>query len=188
MGEKQNTRVAHTKQMVRQSLLGLLQTKSIYKISIRELCEKAGVNRSTFYNHYGSQYDVLAEMETAYLAEIAQTIAAANVRDTQSVLQRVTLVLRFVQDNLALSRMLMNNNLDNTFSERLFSLPKIEEMLNEALAGMEDEDEKTAVVSFAIHGSYKILRDWIDAETRCPPAKQAKRILALAGRVCNGTG
>ena len=37
--------------------------KDINKITISSLCEKADINRSTFYKYYGSQYDVIKEME-----------------------------------------------------------------------------------------------------------------------------
>lgn len=184
MDKKENQRIALTKRLVQEALLLLLQRKSIYQISIRELCEKAGINRSTFYNHYGSQYDVLAEMAQAYLVSIENAIGAVNIRDKQSVLQRVTLVFQHIADNIELSKMLINNNIDATFSERLFSLPKIEELLNNALSEMQDENEKQAVISFAIHGSYKLLQDWINTDDRPSPEAQAKCILTLAGKVC----
>ena len=34
-----------------------------FLITIRELCERAGINRSTFYKYYGNQFDLLNEME-----------------------------------------------------------------------------------------------------------------------------
>lgn len=185
MEERENRRVALTKRYVRESLLAILRDKSLHKVSIRELCERAGINRSTFYNHYGSQYDVLDEMARDYLVSIERTIAAADMRDRQSVVQRVTLVLRYMRDNLALSRMLINNQLDGTFSERLFSLPKVGEMLEEALRDVESETERRAVVLFAIHGSYRLLQEWINAEEQTAAREEAELILALAGRVCH---
>lgn len=185
MDKKENQRVALTKRLVQEALLMLLRRKSIYKISIRELCEKAGINRSTFYNHYGSQYDVLSEIAQAYLVSIESAIDAADISDKGSVYQRVALVLQHIEDNIELSQMLINNNIDATFSERLFSLPKIEELLNDALSEMQEKDEKRAVISFAIHGSYKLIQDWIYMDDRPSAETQAKRILTLAGKVCN---
>ena len=61
MSEKKhsNQRVMLTKQLIRGALLKMLKTCNINKISILKLCQIAGINRTTFYNHYGSQYDVL---------------------------------------------------------------------------------------------------------------------------------
>lgn len=188
MGAKPNQRVALTKQLIYTSFLELLRKKSIHQISIRELCQRAGINRTTFYNHYGSQYDVLAEMADNYLGEIARTIENADMRDRESVHSRVALILHFIQDNLELSSLLTNNNIDETFAQRLFSLPKIGDMLNAALADVRDETAKAATVSFAIYGSYKVLQDWINDPERMPPDQEAELILGLAGRACGWRG
>ncbi|MGN0294442.1 MAG: TetR/AcrR family transcriptional regulator [Lachnospiraceae bacterium] len=186
MGTKPNQRVALTRQLIHSAFLKLLKKKSIHRISIRELCENAGINRTTFYNHYGSQYEVLAEIGSDYLNEIAKNLENADVQDRESVHSRVTFVLQFMEDNLELSSMLINNNIDETFAERLFSLPKIEEMLDTALDGIHNEKKKAATISFVIHGSYKVLQDWINDSGRIPPAEETEVILGLAGAVCRG--
>ncbi|MBR1987522.1 MAG: TetR/AcrR family transcriptional regulator [Clostridia bacterium] len=44
-----------------EALLILLQKKDFEFISVKEVCEKAGVNRSTFYLHYENTKDLLQE-------------------------------------------------------------------------------------------------------------------------------
>lgn len=44
-----------------EALLILLQKKDFEFITIKEICEKAGVNRSTFYLHYENTKDLLQE-------------------------------------------------------------------------------------------------------------------------------
>ena len=56
MGEKQNQRVALTKRLLQESLLQLMKEKNIQNISVKELCEASGINRSTFYKHYVDKY------------------------------------------------------------------------------------------------------------------------------------
>ncbi len=43
------------------ALLSLLEKKSFEYITVSEICEEAGVNRSTFYLHYENTYDLLHE-------------------------------------------------------------------------------------------------------------------------------
>ena len=43
------------------ALLSLLENKSFEYITIKEICEKSEVNRSTFYLHYENTYDLLEE-------------------------------------------------------------------------------------------------------------------------------
>ena len=48
------------------ALISLLKKKSLEYITVSEICEKAGVNRSTFYLHYENIGDLLEET-TRYL-------------------------------------------------------------------------------------------------------------------------
>lgn len=43
------------------ALVTLLESKAFAEISIMEICQKADVNRSTFYAHYDNTYDLLRE-------------------------------------------------------------------------------------------------------------------------------
>lgn len=182
--EKQNQRIMLTKQLIHTAFLRLLRNKSIREVSIRELCNAAGINRTTFYNHYGSQYDVFTEIADRYLEDISAVIASANIQDHPGVLTKCALVLQYVADHFELSKLLMNNNVDDSFASRLLSLPKIEDMLAEALSGVEDEKERKATIDFAIYGSYKLLQDWVNDPCRNNAEIEAALILELAGRVC----
>ena len=44
-----------------QALLLLLEKKDLEFITVKEICQKAGVNRSTFYLHYENVNDLLEE-------------------------------------------------------------------------------------------------------------------------------
>ena len=59
-------RVIHTKRILRQTLLELMNKKPINKITVKELCENADINRNTFYAHYGAPEDIIAEIENEY--------------------------------------------------------------------------------------------------------------------------
>ena len=41
-----------TKLLLRRAFTDLLEQKPIQSISVKELCERAGINRGTFYSHY----------------------------------------------------------------------------------------------------------------------------------------
>ena len=67
---KQDHRVRLTKMMLRDSFFDLMQEKPVGKITVKELCDKAGVNRATFYSHYTDIYALYEEIER----DLAQTI------------------------------------------------------------------------------------------------------------------
>lgn len=49
-----DTRIQYSRMKLQQALLTLLQTKPIDKVTVKELCETANLNRGTFYLHYDS--------------------------------------------------------------------------------------------------------------------------------------
>ena len=51
-----------------EAFLALLEEKDFAYITVKEICEKAGVNRSTFYLHYETVGDLLAE-STRYIID-----------------------------------------------------------------------------------------------------------------------
>ena len=67
MPRQTDVRVQKTKERLSASLLSLLKEKSIEKVSICEICNRAGVNRNTFYSHYLSVKELLEEIEAQFL-------------------------------------------------------------------------------------------------------------------------
>ncbi len=58
------------------ALVVLLEQKEFSDISIMDICEKAGVNRSTFYAHYENLYDLLKETQERAVSEFFQTLSS----------------------------------------------------------------------------------------------------------------
>ena len=60
---KNDHRTRVTKALIRKAFTTILRNKPIQSISIKELCEIAEINRSTFYLHYTDIYDLLNQIE-----------------------------------------------------------------------------------------------------------------------------
>ena len=58
---KSESKYFNTARMMDEALIELLCKKDIPYISVKEICAKAGVNRSTFYLHYETISDLLEE-------------------------------------------------------------------------------------------------------------------------------
>ena len=58
---KNETKYLNTARLMNEALLILLEKKNYEYITVKEICEKAGVNRSTFYLHYETMDDLLSE-------------------------------------------------------------------------------------------------------------------------------
>lgn len=56
-------RVLQTKRMIRDALTLLMEEKGFEGITVRDLAEKAAINRGTFYLHYKDKYDLLEQSD-----------------------------------------------------------------------------------------------------------------------------
>ncbi len=68
--ETQDRRIKRTKMLLQNALVDLMLEKAVGNISVKELTQKADVNRSTFYLHYLDIYDMLEQMENEFVETI----------------------------------------------------------------------------------------------------------------------
>ena len=60
---KLDHRVRMSQRMIRRAFLDLLKKKPVQNITVKEVCEEAGIHRGTFYAHYKDLYDLLHQIE-----------------------------------------------------------------------------------------------------------------------------
>ena len=58
---KSESKFYNTALLMNQALIEILNKKDYEFITIKEICKKAGVNRSTFYLHYNNIDELLSE-------------------------------------------------------------------------------------------------------------------------------
>lgn len=60
MSRKEDLRVRKTKKAIAEAFMALLAEKPIEEMTVNELCDRAGVRRTTFYKHYRDKLDYIA--------------------------------------------------------------------------------------------------------------------------------
>lgn len=178
-----NQRIMLTKKLLKTSLTNMLQTQNIYQISIRELCQNAGINRSTFYKYYGSQFDLLSEMEQDLLVSIEEVLTSENDYSKNAIEQ----ILIYLENDIEFIRLLINSNVDPEFPKKLFSLSPIQRMLNDLMADLPD-DLNEYLYRFLLFGAYEIVRTWINKEDRQSPEWLAALLFRLIEEKMKSTG
>lgn len=71
---RSDRRVQYTKRVLRESLMALLHEKPLEKISVKEICERADINRSTFYVYYGSPRELLNSIFEEMLSDLSKNV------------------------------------------------------------------------------------------------------------------
>lgn len=82
MAKKEYQNAIRSKKMIKDALIQLLEEKkSLEKISITDVVQKAGLNRGTFYNHYSSINAVVESIEDDLMADFDDTLKKSFTSD-----------------------------------------------------------------------------------------------------------
>ena len=81
-----------TQEIICKALEELLQSSSMDKITVRMVCEKAGISRQALYNHY---YTLIAVLEDMITRQMKQALGEQNVNLTwESGFERILSCMR----------------------------------------------------------------------------------------------
>ncbi len=158
-----------------EALISLLEEKDYEYITVKEICQKAGVNRSTFYLHYEGIHDLLAEtlkysdnlFMKQFSASSAPTVVAENIPsaplDTLILTNERYLepFLNFVRDNKSLYMAAYKNPacLKTDKQLEMISNQVIKPIMSRF--NIQKSDQKY-YISFYIHGCMAIVREWVN--------------------------
>ena len=62
-------RIVKTKRKARKAMITLLKEKKYDDISVKDICETAGISRGTFYLHYKDKYDLVQQYQAEFVKE-----------------------------------------------------------------------------------------------------------------------
>lgn len=167
MKKKESRKVRQTRQLLEGALVELLDEKPLHKISVRELCGRADVNRSTFYAHYRDLFQLTEELEADFLAQVPFFSCSAD----PAVQRRLTVeFVVYVRENSKRFQMLIHSG--------YLTEPLIRRSLAEP--GEEDEAAHRLLVRYAVHGTLQMLSAWLESGCTRPAAEVAKWIYDVA--------
>ena len=158
---KENQRITITKRMLKEGLLRLLNTKTLDKIHVNELCKEAGINRATFYRHYQTPKDVLLELETEFIKQASPlTRCPQNVNEARKMLEYAC---TYFYDHTDIAKVLFRCSTEEDLMRRFkeFYRQFIELMKKDRQFSDLDEDTAKIIIAFMGGGGYCLLRQWI---------------------------
>jgi len=99
MEKQQDPRVLRTRQLIRESFIELLQSIPFESITIKDIAQKATINRATFYTHYEDKYALLDEViEQAFKEMIPEQVIHAQAFTEEIGDQIILLTYRYIVD------------------------------------------------------------------------------------------
>ena len=172
----ENQRIRLTKTMLKDALITLLAEKSIEKITVQALCAQAQINRTTFYKYYGSQYDLLTDIENDFFQALESYLSDVGELPERDCLTQIMEFLAASQDDY---RVLLRSAVDQDFVGRLFSLSAVRRVLTRALSDQFPPELTVYVYHFLCHGSYAVIRTWLEDGCKESPGQMADLIYRI---------
>ncbi len=193
---KSESKYYNTALCMDEALIALLEVKDLEYITVKEICEKAGVNRSTFYLHYETIADLINEaMEnvnkrflagfTQSEADFADKIWSKKLEDLVLITQDYLIpYLQFVRENKRVYRASFRNPKEMRANVRYKSLKKY--ILEPILKKFEvPETRWQYYIAYYIEGIMAIIKEWLNNDCR-DPAETIAEIIEECVRPSNG--
>lgn len=165
-----NQRIRLTKRLLHESLLELLEKRPVDNISVKELCESAGINRSTFYAHYAVVRDVITEIECE-ITEKVKEICRRESGDPKAALRKVC---EFLYQMKKTELILFCNHTDTELSAAFDSLNTV--LYHAGNYDFEPGDEKL-MLAFINYGMFNLIKTWLKEDVEKTPGEIADLLL-----------
>jgi AcrR family transcriptional regulator len=176
MSINENRRIKMTKTLLKTSLIELMHTKPLGKITIRELCDNADVNRSTFYLYYSDQISLLEDIEAELLSHVREHLE--KLESDYGTLPYLESMLKYIEDNAEMFRTLLCCQDSVRFQTAFVSLT-----MNSLAKNLQircDEPRLSYVYEYLLMGNLSVIKKWIESDFNISTQDMAKLIFQLS--------
>ena len=170
-------RFQKTKSLLRVALANAMREKSIREITVKELVESAGINRSTFYLHYTDIYQMVRKIEEEIIDSILEVIEADKETPLYiNCLSVMEAICDIFIDNKYIIQVLLSSNSNGTF------VYEVEKIIEKGIDTVVKEKYSNKVFndnyaySFCVSGCVGLIVDWLKEERPKSSAYIAKII------------
>ena len=118
-----DSRVRRTKKLIRQGLVELSKTKSVNKITVKELTDRVEINRGTFYLHYKDVYDLVDSIENELYDSFNTVISSVtSIQVIKHPIEVCELFCNHFHEQVDAYSMLLGKHGDAEFAHRIGEL------------------------------------------------------------------
>ncbi|OTN74962.1 hypothetical protein A5886_000006 [Enterococcus sp. 8G7_MSG3316] len=169
-----NRRTIYSKNVIRQAFQELLLEKEFEKITIKEIAERADINRGTFYKYYKDTAALLEEIETELVREISGNLQ----QESLSLDLWLSKLLTILYENPSTTHLILLNN--SHLLNLLMTEIKPETFKRFALYFKEATTEELELcLSYFVCGSIGLIEHWLKAFPEMAPDAVAALLIQI---------
>lgn len=187
----EDRRVRKSKAAIKKAFIQLLEDSQIERITIRQISDKADINRGTFYLNYDDKYALLEEMEDEQIADLKKLVDIRKVNLAQKTAEEfieifsnevIKKVIIHISENIEFYHAILNLDRTSKIEERITDmiLSNINYLIgeNNTVYGVPD-DYYLRYVSGALMSMVKY---WVHDEKRVSIEELVQYIVTISTR------
>ena len=185
--KKVDRRIAKTKKAIYRAFAELLSEKNINDITIKDIADKADINRKTFYNYYNGIYDLTGEIENSIIDSFEQVLRNTNINELlhnpYSMFEALT---RIINSNLDFYQHLISIESNSNLVSKLFKSLKTRAKEVISLYTLLDDATLDIVLDFVVSGMFTVFQHWFNSSREHSIDDLAKIVATLSFNGING--
>ena len=184
MAKKVDRRVKYTMSLLKSTLIEMMEDTHISQISVKKLCEKADVNRSTFYAHYTDVYDLLRQIEDELFEYLTAFLSEQDIDERLPVSEaKLTQILSYVSEDDKTLFVLLGGNSDIAIQRDIIQFLGVTSLQ----ANIDVSEPYLKYINlFCIHGCISVIQKWLQEGMKEPVEDIAKLLYKMLTEGVNG--
>jgi len=185
--KRTDRRIIRTKKAIRNAFAELLSEKNINQITIKDIADKADINRKTFYNYYSGIHQIVDEIENEIVCTFEATLKDINVnediKNPYVIFSKLTTIINSDLDFYGY--LVKTDSNSNLISKIVVSLKeKIKESI---LTQIETDEVKINLIAdFIISGMLAVYQNWFNSNRSIAIEKISDDVSMLVFHGING--
>ena len=165
----QDRRIRKTRAVLKNALLSLMKEKSVKHITVKELCDRADINRGTFYLHYADVFDMLEQIENEMFNALNEYIELSAKNEEALSESLFKNIFSFVQENSEFCSVMLSDRGEIGFIKKLLTF------LHDKFTSRFGETHLTELYfSFVVYGYMGMIEAWLGSGMKETPEEMAE--------------
>lgn len=185
--KKVDRRIAKTKKAIYRAFAQLLSEKNINDITIKDIADRADINRKTFYNYYDGIYELTSEIENKIIDSFEKVIREHNVNELlHNPNKMFDELVKIINSDFDFYQHLISVESNSNLVSKLFI--SLKSRAKEVISEYSVLDEATLdiVLDFVISGMFTVFQRWFNSSNEHSLDDMAKIVATLSYNGING--
>ncbi len=185
--KKVDRRIAKTKKAIYRAFAQLLSEKNINDITIKDIADRADINRKTFYNYYDGIYELTSEIENKIIDSFEKVIREHNVNELlHNPNKMFDELVKIINSDFDFYQHLISVESNSNLVSKLFI--SLKSRAKEVISEFYVLDDATLdlVLDFVISGMFTVFQRWFNSSKEHSLDDMAKIVATLSYNGING--